>query len=140
MLRGEMSHFFSFFLLKQILFTCIHCVYVSNKKEGTSTQQTKDKDGLVYTLVDFFKFCRGIIYTKMISLFRIFHTNTMAHRIIKQEIKMGLFVSMSFFLGGGWFFLNTKLGFFLGFFDKTRTHRLSKQKIKMGLSASAHLC
>ena len=114
-------------------------MYVSNKKEGTSTQQTKDKDGLVYTLVDFFKFCRGIIYTKMISLFRIFHTNTMAHRIIKQEIKMGLFVSMSFFLGGG-VFLNIKLGFFLGFFDKTRTHRLSKQKIKMGLSASAHLC
>ena len=102
---------FSLFLLKQILFTCIHCVYVSNKKEGASTQQTKDKDGLVYTLVDFFKFCRGIIYTKMISLFRIFHTNTMAHRIIKQEIKMGLFVSMSFFWGGGIFF-NIKLGFF----------------------------
>ena len=86
-------------------------MYVSNKKEGTSTQQTKDKDGLVYTLVDFFKFCRGIIYTKMISLFRIFHTNTMAHRIIKQEIKMGLFVSMSFFFGGG-DFLEYKTRFF----------------------------
>ena len=32
------------------------------------TQQTRDKDGLVYTLVDLFKFWRGIIYATQSGL------------------------------------------------------------------------
>ena len=76
-------------------------MYVSNKKEGASTQQTRDKDGLVYTPVDFLSFGGGLFIQKLYLFLGFFHTNTIAHRIIKQEIKMGLFVSISSRWGGG---------------------------------------
>ena len=54
-------------------------MYVSNKKEGASTQQTKDKDGLVYStpLLIFLSIGGGLFIQKLYFFLGFFHTNTM---------------------------------------------------------------